>query len=282
VGETAEVLGLAGLLKRKPAELSGGQRQRVALGRAIVRRPAVFLMDEPLSNLDAKLRVQTRLELIKLHEELQGTFIYVTHDQVEAMTMGSRIAIMHEGRLQQVGRPQDVYRRPANLFVAGFIGSPAMNLLDARVERRDDELIVTCATGEFRLEPSQQEALRPHEGAAVVLGVRPEHLDLAGPGVEAAGVLRATVDTIESLGHGGALSAVQRGFHEKLGSQCGYCTPGFIMASAGLLRRNPKPNEDEIRAALGSNICRCTGYVKIIEAVQHASALLATGEARSP
>jgi multiple sugar transport system ATP-binding protein len=117
------------------------------------------------------------------------------------MTMGSRIAIMHEGRLQQVGRPQGVYRRPANLFVAGFIGSPAMNLLDARVERRDDELIVTCATGEFRLEPSQQEALRPYEGAAVVLGVRPEHLDLAGPGVEAAGVLRATVDTIESLGH---------------------------------------------------------------------------------
>src|SRR5215217_4535162 len=133
VKEAAEILGLGNLLARKPKQLSGGQRQRVALGRAIVREPQVFLMDEPLSNLDAKLRVQTRAELIKLHQRLQTTVIYVTHDQVEAMTMGSRIAVMRDGILQQLDTPQSLYDRPANTFVAGFIGSPSMNFFDAKV-----------------------------------------------------------------------------------------------------------------------------------------------------
>src|SRR6266487_3496053 len=134
VKEAAEILGLQNLLARKPKQLSGGQRQRVAVGRAIAREPQVFLFDEPLSNLDAKLRVQTRAELIKLHQRLGTTCIYVTHDQVEAMTMGSRIAILRDGVLQQLGTPRDVYEHPANLFVAGFIGSPSMNFVDAKIE----------------------------------------------------------------------------------------------------------------------------------------------------
>jgi ABC-type sugar transport system ATPase subunit len=154
VQEAAHTLGLETLLRRKPAELSGGQRQRVALGRAIVRQPSVFLMDEPLSNLDAKLRVQTRRELIKLHRRLQTTFIYVTHDQVEAMTMGERIAILKDGLLQQVDRHQNVYQRPANVFVASFISSPAMNFFDAELateamdlwpERRRRDAAIACA-----------------------------------------------------------------------------------------------------------------------------------------
>ncbi|MCH7838295.1 MAG: ABC transporter ATP-binding protein, partial [Chloroflexi bacterium] len=137
VRDAVATLGIAELLKRKPGQLSGGQRQRVALGRAIVRRPQVFLMDEPLSNLDSKMRVQMRSELIRLHRELGATFIYVTHDQVEAMTMGARLAVLNEGRLQQVGTPQYVYDRPENLFVAAFIGIPAMNLLDAEPAQVD-------------------------------------------------------------------------------------------------------------------------------------------------
>ncbi|MBI2895849.1 MAG: ABC transporter ATP-binding protein, partial [Deltaproteobacteria bacterium] len=137
VGEAAAMLGLEGLLDRYPRQLSGGQRQRVAMGRAIVRRPQAFLMDEPLSNLDAKMRVQMRAELIRLHRELAATFIYVTHDQVEAMTMGERVAVMEGGRLQQIGPPQEVYDRPANLFVAEFIGSPPMNFLEAEPAQED-------------------------------------------------------------------------------------------------------------------------------------------------
>ena len=201
VQEAAEILGLERLLKRKPAELSGGQRQRVALGRAIVRRPAVFLMDEPLSNLDAKLRIQTRSELIKLHRRLEGTFIYVTHDQVEAMTMGERIAIMNEGRLLQVGHPQDVYDRPANVFVAAFIGSPAMNFFEVDLQRGDGSLVAKAEGAEFCVTQEQAAALESYGGEKAIVGVRPEHLEVAPPGERGDGVILALVDTVESLGH---------------------------------------------------------------------------------
>ena len=176
VAEAAASLGLDGLLDRKPAQLSGGQRQRVALARAIVRDPQAFLMDEPLSNLDAKLRVQTRAELVELQQRLEATVVYVTHDQVEAMTMGHRIAIMSEGVLQQVGAPQDVYAAPANLFVARFIGTPPMNTLPGPVVG---------------------------EGDGIVVGIRPEHLTIAAPsaGGGAGAGFDATVSVVESLGH---------------------------------------------------------------------------------
>ncbi len=183
IDEAARMLGLGPLLERKPAELSGGQRQRVALARAAVSRPAVFLMDEPLSNLDAKLRSQTRAELVELHDRLGTTVIYVTHDQVEAMTMATRIAIMCDGRLQQVGTPREVYERPANVFVAHFVGTPPMNT--APVEVRD---------GHASLGRSQVKVDAP-DGPAV-LGVRPEHL-----AVDAEGPIEATVRHVEWLGH---------------------------------------------------------------------------------
>mgnify|MGYP001320154733 CR=1 FL=1 len=196
VAEAADALGLGDLLDRKPSQLSGGQRQRVALARAIVRRPALFLMDEPLSNLDAKLRVQTRAELIQLQRRLQTTVVYVTHDQVEAMTMGHRIAIMSAGVLQQVGPPAEVYARPANVFVAGFIGNPPMNLLDGTVEVGGTTS--TVAVGDARVElPAALADQVAHAGATdVVLGVRPEDLT-----VDPAADLRATVAVVESLGH---------------------------------------------------------------------------------
>src|SRR5438552_3842408 len=162
VNEAAQILGLQNLLARKPKQLSGGQRQRVALGRAIVREPQVFLMDEPLSNLDAKLRVQTRAELIKLHRRLQTTVIYVTHDQVEAMTMGSRIAILRDGVLQQLDTPSEVYANPANIFVAGFIGSPAMNFFQAEIEGADSELTVKAAGIDLKLPPEVASRAHAH------------------------------------------------------------------------------------------------------------------------
>jgi multiple sugar transport system ATP-binding protein len=201
VQEVAHTLGLEGLLRRRPGELSGGQRQRVAVGRAIVREPAVFLMDEPLSNLDAKLRVQTRAELIKLHRRLETTVIYVTHDQVEAMTMGQRIAIMRDGALQQVAAPQEVYDRPASMFVAEFIGSPAMNFFRADLERKDGELVCRTERGEFRVPPVRAGALASRE-TGVVVGVRPEHVALGDAQTAPDdSVIKATVDTVESLGH---------------------------------------------------------------------------------
>jgi len=202
VKEAAQNLGLQELLRRKPGELSGGQRQRVALGRAIVRRPVVYLMDEPLSNLDAKLRVQTRAELIKMHRQLQTTFIYVTHDQVEAMTMGDRIAILEQGLLQQVGPPHEVYDRPANVFVAGFIGSPAMNLFPAHLDSRDGDLFAESAVGSFRLDAQQaRDAVDASDGEAVV-GVRPEHLYLAAEGGRpVSATIDAAVDLVEYLGN---------------------------------------------------------------------------------
>jgi multiple sugar transport system ATP-binding protein len=193
VQEAAAMLSLENLLNRKPRELSGGQRQRVALGRAIVREPAVFLMDEPLSNLDAKLRVQTRAEIARLHQRLKVTTVYVTHDQVEAMTMGQRIAVMSEARLQQVGTPQSLYDHPANRFVAGFIGSPSMNFINLTVsgDQMQNEAVSVPIPDPFK-------GRLPANGS-VVLGVRPEHLTLGGG--TAAGTLNGTADVVEYLGN---------------------------------------------------------------------------------
>jgi len=193
VEEVARALDLTDYLDRKPGALSGGQRQRVALARAIVRRPEVFLMDEPLSNLDAKLRTQTRLELVEMHRRLGTTIVYVTHDQVEAMTMADRIAIIEKGRLQQVGPPQDVYDRPANLFVAGFIGSPPMNVLDGTFGLVAGEAVVTTGHGALR---SSTEVKIP-DGTPVVVGVRSEHLQIG----ESAATLDGVVENVELLGH---------------------------------------------------------------------------------
>jgi multiple sugar transport system ATP-binding protein len=195
VADAARWLGLEELLDRRPAELSGGQRQRVALGRAIVRRPEAFLMDEPLSNLDATLRVKTRSELVAMHRELETTFIYVTHDQVEAMTMASRIAVMQKGRLQQTGSPQSVYEEPANTFVAQFIGSPPMNIVPGEV-RRDGELLgVDVAGGRIPLPPEQAVAVAQLGLTHVLVGVRPEHMVIGD------GPVHASVRAVESLGH---------------------------------------------------------------------------------
>jgi multiple sugar transport system ATP-binding protein len=180
VRETARMLDLEPYLKRKPRALSGGQRQRVAMGRAIVRQPQAFLMDEPLSNLDAKLRVQMRGDIKKLQRELDVTTIYVTHDQIEAMTMGHRVAVMRKGRLQQVAPPEELYRHPVNVFVAGFIGSPAMNMLEATVERHNGALRVTAGETHIDLdgEPaSARPGLVAYENRPIVLGIRPEHLE---------------------------------------------------------------------------------------------------------
>ncbi|MBI3892723.1 MAG: sn-glycerol-3-phosphate ABC transporter ATP-binding protein UgpC [Candidatus Wallbacteria bacterium] len=199
VGEVAEILGLQQLLERKPKALSGGQRQRVALGRAIVRHPQVFLMDEPLSNLDAKLRVQMRAELNKLHKRLQTTVIYVTHDQTEAMTMGSRIVVFNGGYVQQVDTPQAIYDNPANRFVAGFIGSPSMNFIPCRLERGH----LTATGVKIGLPPGKLKNLMSYEGNDVDLGIRPEDV-LAPEAPAAAGVQNASVDTsvevIEPMG----------------------------------------------------------------------------------
>jgi multiple sugar transport system ATP-binding protein len=180
VNRAANLLGLTDYLKRKPRALSGGQRQRVAMGRAIVREPAAFLMDEPLSNLDAKLRVQTRAEIAKLQSDLGVTTIYVTHDQIEAMTMGDRVAVMRKGELQQVDEPQTLYDRPVNLFVGGFIGSPAMNMLDATIESWNGGLAAKIGDQTISLGPETLEnhpALKGYVGRQVVLGIRPEDLE---------------------------------------------------------------------------------------------------------
>lgn len=176
VREAAKILDLENLLDRKPKALSGGQRQRVAMGRAIVRNPKVFLMDEPLSNLDAKLRVQMRIEIAKLHEKLGATIIYVTHDQTEAMTLGTRIVVMNAGVVQQVDTPQNLYNKPANLFVAGFIGSPQMNFLDAVIGKDGDSLTATIGSSVLTVPESKKAALLPYVGKTVVLGIRPEHV----------------------------------------------------------------------------------------------------------
>jgi multiple sugar transport system ATP-binding protein len=205
VHEAAGILGLEPFLKRKPRALSGGQRQRVAMGRAIVRRPQAFLMDEPLSNLDAKLRVQTRAEIARLQNDLGTTTIYVTHDQVEAMTMGDRVAVMRKGELQQVATPQDLYDRPVNLFVGGFIGSPAMNMLEATLVKSNGGLAVEAGGQRLSIDQeliSAQPALKSHEGKKVVLGIRPEDLEDAAiaKDVPADRRLHGKVELIEALG----------------------------------------------------------------------------------
>ncbi len=200
VKEAAETIQLSNLLDRKPKELSGGQRQRVALGRAIVREPAVFLMDEPLSNLDAKLRVQTRAEIARLHQRLGTTMVYVTHDQIEAMTMGTRIAVMNDGLLQQVGTPQSLYDKPINKFVAGFIGSPSMNFADVTVSGAGDGATLTGDGLSFSLPARLREAVGPTSGRKLVAGFRPEHLDVGEMGSDAFGI-QAKADVVEYLGN---------------------------------------------------------------------------------
>jgi len=180
VADAARILDLEPYLRRKPRALSGGQRQRVAMGRAIVREPSVFLLDEPLSNLDAKLRVQMRADIKRIQSDLAVTTIYVTHDQVEAMTMGDRVAVMRKGELQQVAPPQELYDSPVNMFVGGFIGSPAMNMLEARIERHSGRLVMVLGTASLELDEatlSKHSALGGYEGRDVVLGIRPEDLE---------------------------------------------------------------------------------------------------------
>jgi multiple sugar transport system ATP-binding protein len=200
VREAAEILGIQELLKRKPRQLSGGQRQRVAVGRAIVRHPQVFLFDEPLSNLDAKLRVQMRVELKRLHDRLETTAIYVTHDQVEAMTLGDRVVVMKDGLIQQVGEPLELYGRPANRFVAGFIGSPAMNFVDVTVGGSDGAPTVETRGLKVAVPPAQGARLAPYRGKRVTLGVRPEDLHPATGTDPAHFAFDAVVDVVEPLG----------------------------------------------------------------------------------
>ena len=202
VSDAARILGLEPFLQRKPRALSGGQRQRVAMGRAIVRQPAAFLMDEPLSNLDAKLRVQMRAEIAGLQRTLGVTTVYVTHDQVEAMTMGDRVAVMRKGELQQVADPQTLYDRPVNLFVGGFIGSPAMNMIEATLERRNGGYAAKIGDQSIDIGDalSARPALKAFEGRDVVLGIRPEDLEDAALGAAGAQTIRGTTQLTEALG----------------------------------------------------------------------------------
>jgi multiple sugar transport system ATP-binding protein len=205
VTDAAKVLGLAGELKKKPGALSGGQRQRVAMGRAIVREPRVFLMDEPLSNLDAKLRIQMRAEIARIQRDLAVTTVYVTHDQSEAMTLGDRVSVMQGGRLQQSGIPQQVYDRPANLFVAGFIGAPPMNLLHARLERGNGGLAVRMGEATIELRPetvSERPALEGYVDRRLAFGIRPEDLEDAAlvPDASRHARLSSQVDIREDMG----------------------------------------------------------------------------------
>ncbi len=239
VREVAKMLGIDQLLLRRPRELSGGQRQRVALARAIVRKPKVFLMDEPLSNLDAKLRIQTRAELIRLHRTLGITTLYVTHDQVEAMTMGQRMAIMKDGLLQQVDEPERVYAEPANKFVAGFVGSPPMNFFDAKIMKMGDRFFVDAS--DFKLALPAGHAAQNLEGQAVTLGIRPEAIfdaALDGPMKGTAeNTFDAKVDVVEALGH-------QYVAYLKIGAQT---LVASLDANSGIR------NQENARVAIDSN-----------------------------
>ena len=203
VNEAAEVLGIQDLLNRKPRQLSGGQRQRVAVGRAIVREPKVFLFDEPLSNLDAKLRVQMRAEINKLHQRLQTTFIYVTHDQVEAMTMASRIAVINKGVLQQIDSPQNLYDMPNNLFVAGFIGSPAMNFFPAKLRKDGGKLLIDAVDFVIPIPPERAKTYEAHAGKNIIFGIRPENVHDANfvPSNIHIEKIEAQVDVTELMGN---------------------------------------------------------------------------------
>ena len=202
VKEAADYLGLSDLLDRKPKQLSGGQRQRVAVGRAIVREPAVFLMDEPLSNLDAKLRVSARATISKLHQRLGTTFVYVTHDQVEAMTMGDRIVVLHDGILQQVDTPRNLYTTPHNVFVAGFIGSPSMNFFNSTLVKEEGNFFLDTGSFRVRVPDDHKSTYSSYVGKEVVFGIRPEHLhapEFAPPNI-ATSPIEATVEVAELLG----------------------------------------------------------------------------------
>ncbi len=200
VGEAAEILGIQHLLARKPKQLSGGQRQRVAVGRAIVRKPEVFLFDEPLSNLDAKLRVQTRLELKKLHERLATTAVYVTHDQVEAMTMGDRIVVMKDGLIQQVGSPLELYDEPANRFVGGFIGSPAMNFFEAKINGAAETVCLQAGDVRIDLPSEKSKQLADYKEKSVIVGIRPEDLKPTPEHVDGK-TIQGTVEVVEPIGN---------------------------------------------------------------------------------
>src|SRR5438067_956715 len=200
VREAADILGIGEYLKRKPRQLSGGQRQRVALGRAIVRHPQVFLFDEPLSNLDAKLRVQMRVELKKLHQRLGTTAIYVTHDQVEAMTLGDRVVVMRDGWVQQVGDPLELYNQPANRFVAGFIGSPAMNFANVRIAAENGSLWAEGEGIRLKVPAAMADRVGAHAGEEITFGIRPEDLRIAGDSDPAEMSLDAEVEVVERLG----------------------------------------------------------------------------------
>jgi multiple sugar transport system ATP-binding protein len=199
VQDAAEILGIHDLLKRKPRQLSGGQRQRVAVGRAIVRHPQVFLFDEPLSNLDAKLRVQMRVELKRLHERLETTAIYVTHDQVEAMTLGSRVVVMRDGWVQQVGEPMEIYSRPQNKFVAGFIGSPAMNFIPTTIAESNGALFAEAGGLRMKVLAERVSRMAAYKGQTVTLGIRPEDLRVSS-GADSDYAFDAMVDVVEPLG----------------------------------------------------------------------------------
>ena len=214
VKEAAGILGIGELLARKPKDMSGGQRQRVAVGRAIVRHPRVFLFDEPLSNLDAKLRVQTRREIARLHQQLGATMLYVTHDQVEAMTLGDRIVVLDRGYVQQIDTPMNLYERPKNTFVAGFIGSPAMNLLPGAIVAGPGVALREFRAGDesfsIALSGAWAERLGGYDGRAVILGIRPEDIDIVtegGASSERAGTVRVRLDVVEPLGSEAFLSA---------------------------------------------------------------------------
>lgn len=199
VKEAAKILDLEGVLKRKPKELSGGQRQRVAVGRAIVRSPEVFLFDEPLSNLDAKLRVHMRVEISKLHKKLKSTMIYVTHDQVEAMTMGDRICVMNLGQIMQVDTPLNLYSYPVNKFVAGFIGSPAMNFAEGEVINKNGTILVKTGGVELELPQNKADKVKSHIGKKVWLGIRPEQINLSES--QSIAVVEGAIDVIEHMGN---------------------------------------------------------------------------------
>jgi multiple sugar transport system ATP-binding protein len=242
VRNAAEILGITDLLDRRPKALSGGQRQRVAIGRAIVREPQVFLMDEPLSNLDAKLRNQMRAELILLRQRIDTTFVYVTHDQIEAMTLGDRIVIMKDGYIQQVGSPQDVFQHPANIFVGSFIGSPQMNFFDARLEYDVDHYAIHAARAVIGLPDSAQQSLkaRKQQPCDVRLGVRPEHMILVKP--DNPDAIHATVDVSEMMG-----SEVY--LHVK--SECGDCVIRLALVDLPEEHKTGFKHGDEINFTFG-------------------------------
>ena len=242
VREAARILGIEELLNRKPRQLSGGQRQRVAVGRAIVRQPEVFLFDEPLSNLDAKLRVQMRSELIKLHYQLEATMIYVTHDQVEAMTMGDRIVIMNNGEIQQVGAPMEVYDHPVNMFVAGFIGSPAMNFFQGKLTAQNSDLFVDLGKFMLKLPKSQINRFGNHVNQRVVFGIRPENIsDREEVGEHQQERVPAKVNVVEPLGSE-VIVELSAGDHTFVGRLDPTTTARPMQEMRSLLRYGPVPS----------------------------------------